>query len=133
MRRDNNKLNNLEVEYEMRDKYYSHIYDETVQMKKSWYHIVLASIEKLHDSVDDIRHIDIERVKQDLKERINKIEKRTEDLEKDTIIPLRNRVNTIENIVTGLKVKCGLIGLVGGLIFGGVVNLAVWAFQKFFP
>jgi DNA-binding transcriptional MerR regulator len=130
---DEKDLNNIEHnEHNKSFKYYSHIYDETVEMKKSWYHFVLASIEKLHDSVDDIRRIDIERVKQDLKERINKVEKRTEDLERDSIIPLRDKVNVIENAVTGLKVKYGFIGVVAGIIFASAANFAVWAIQKFF-
>lgn len=104
---------------------------ETEQLKKEWYQYALASIEKMHKMIEDVRRIDLENAKQDLKERINKLEERLEDFQRDAFAPLEKAVNSLETSVRTLTVKLGLWGIIGGVIGTGIINFMFWLLREY--
>jgi len=118
---------------------------EAEELKKAWFNHLLISLEKLHNSVEDVRRKDIPDLKKELKEELAKIEK---DLKEDIAkaessfkaevdrlekLIIKNETNITEvsktliplnDKVTELRTKMALIGVLAGSI-GSLIFLII--------
>lgn len=107
-------------------------------LRKAWFKHVLISIEKLSDTVQELRAKELVDLRKELKSEfhndINRIEiritKNEDSLElykKEVIKPVERKINT-------LMVKMGMWAALFGFISSGVMALIVyWARDYFFP
>lgn len=120
---------------------------EAEELKKAWFNHLLISLEKLHNSVEDVRRTDIPNLKREFKEALNKNE---DDLKEDitkaevyskteidrlekaivkneaSIVDISKTITPLSEKVTELRAKMALIGVLAGSI-GSLIFLIIKA------
>jgi chromosome segregation ATPase len=102
---DSRDLQTVDRDYDRRNGGFS-ISEESFEvdrLKKEWYHLVLTSMEKMSREIDNIRRMDLENLKNDIKDRcdekFSKIEASMDKLEKKLEECQKNSNHTIDKIV----------------------------------
>jgi len=94
--------------------------------QKTWYHLMVNTVSKLADTVEKLRSEELVGVKKELKEEIDKVDKRVtknedalNEYKKDIIKPLNDKL-------IGLDVKFGIYALLASAASGGLVAYLFW-------
>lgn len=108
---------------------------EGEQIRKAWFNHMLVSMEKLGDTVQDIRTKDIvhlrQEVKSELKAEIKRVEDRVvkdedalETYKKDTVKPISDKV-------TAIVAKLGVWSVLAGFVGSGLMGLAFYILREY--
>jgi len=108
---------------------------EGEELRKAWFNHMLISMEKLGDTVQDIRLKDIvnlrKEVKSDLKAEIKRVEDRISkdedalnEYKKDIVKPLSDKV-------TSIAAKLGVWGVLAGFVGSGIMGLVFYLLREF--
>lgn len=115
---------------------------EAEELKKAWFRHVLISMEKLGDNINEIRTLDINNLRNELRNELlvtsNRLEKRIERLEnkvddnekifedhKDKVF------NPLNDKITTLTAKLATFAVIAGLAGTGIVNLIIWVVKEY--
>lgn len=108
---------------------------EAEELKKAWFKHVLISVEKLSDTVQEIRTKDLKEVKSEIKAELQKELTRVEDMikkneglledyKRETIKPVTEKINT-------LVAKLSVWGLLAGVAGSGIMALLLLLIEKY--
>lgn len=133
---------------------------EAEEIRKAWFKHMLLSIEKLHDSIEDLRRVEIASLKLDFQRYLDKLEQRVERVEnqvKSELDKLEKEIkNDIDKIAVNLKehkadykedkrdvigpmkisltqlqVKMGFIGILSGMIGSGIMTFVLYLINEY--
>ncbi len=123
---------------------------EAEAIKKAWFQMMLSSIEKLQDQIENIRRGELVNIRRDYEKRIDKIEARLERLEENLKQEIekveadlkaheteykddkKTVIDPIKTNLTKLNVKMGFYGAIGGVISSAIVTLLLYAINEWY-
>ena len=97
---------------------------EGEDLRKAWFKHMFISVEKLNDLIEDVRRIDIPKLRDEISIRYDKVDNKVGKLE-DKFLRMSNKLSTL----TG---KISVWALLGGCIGSGVIALVVYLLKILF-
>ncbi len=110
-------------------------------LKKAWFRHMLLSMEKISDTVEDIRRVDLhnlrtefkeellrvdakaEKIETNIKTELNRIDNKAEKSEDELKLYKKEIIDPVINKVITIWVKLGMLSLIAGCVGGGIIGL----------